>query len=162
VRGLALIVGVAVLAGTAAARGEAAGAVDRTVTCATSASGTFHVEYAPYERDGWFAVDGGLGIALVEVGSGRGFVVSPTRCRTTNARVALTRNGIRGRWLVYESQPFCNVPGLVVAHVRGVVHENNTFTGQAAVRTSKGVRIAYATFDRDGTAKAYVSRRCAG
>jgi hypothetical protein len=161
VRSFVVLLLAAAAAGSAAQHAAgAAGPVDRTVSCATAGSGAFHVEYTPYAREGWFAVSIGFGKALLALGSGRGFEVDGTRCRPASARVALTRNGIRGRWLVYESQPFCAIPGRVLVHVRGRVHEDNRFTGYAAVRTSRGVRVAYATFDESGTAKAYVTNRC--
>lgn len=139
--------------------------VDRTVSCRTSAASglsSFNLEYTPYVGEGWFGVStASIMIHLVEVGSGRGFEVNAARCRPTSARAPLTRKGIVGAWLRYESQPRCVLPGRVIVHVRGTVSTRNLFTGRVAVRMQpSGRRVAYAVFDKAGTARAFVSSRC--
>jgi hypothetical protein len=165
---VAAVVLAAVLAAPAASATRAAarfGFVERTVSCGTSAASglsSFNVEYTPYVGDGWFGVStASIMIHLVEVGSGRGFEVNAARCRPTSARAPLTRKGIVGRWLRYESRPRCVLPGRVIVHVRGTVSTQNAFTGSVAVRMQpSGRRVAYAVFDRAGTVRAFVSTRC--
>lgn len=160
----ALVPAVAAVA-LVAAGSASAQFVDRTVSCGTSAASglsSFNVEYTPYVGHGWFGVStASIMIHLVEVGSGRGFEVNAARCRPTSARAPLTRKGIVGTWLRYESQPRCVLPGRVIVHVRGTVSTQNVFTGRVAVRMQpSGRRVAYAVFDEAGTARAFVSNRC--
>jgi hypothetical protein len=102
--------------------------------------------------------------ALVSVGAGpraQASVSVGPRCTRTRVKVPLSRRGLPGPPVRFQSDVGCALPGRILVRARIISEAGRVTRAELAVRMERsGEPVAYARIERDGYGVFYSSPRC--